>query len=139
VGEKNRVLRVTFEADAPTPSPRAPPPAPAPPSPDRPIPVVAYVLGGVSVAALGSFAYFAIKGKIEQTDLESRCAPRCRQDEADSMRTKYLVADVSLGVAVLSLGVATVVVLTRPKARAVPAPAVLAGRRGGGIALSGAF
>jgi hypothetical protein len=135
-GEKNRVIRVVFDASL---APSAQPAAPAPPSPDRPIPLAAYVVGGLGVAALGSFGYFAITGKIEQTDLESRCAPRCQKDEVGSMRTRYLAADISLGAAVLSLGVATALVLTRPKATAAPAPVVLAGPQGAGIAVVGTF
>lgn len=79
---------------------------------DRPVPLVTYVLGGVGLAALGSFAVFGVLGKVEQG-----CAPNCTADQVGSMRRHYAIADVSLGVAALSLGAATVVYLTRPSVR----------------------
>jgi hypothetical protein len=63
------------------------------------------MLGGVGIAALGSFTYFALSGKAEERKLR-RCAPDCEPDDVTPMRTRYLVADVSLGVAALSLGAA---------------------------------
>ena len=98
-GVKNRVIAVNWAPPAP-----APEPAPPPPPPERGQPVVAYVLGGLGIAALGSFAAFAILGKREADDLNARCgdgAPPggvCTQDEIDATRTKLVVADVSLGV-----------------------------------------
>jgi hypothetical protein len=81
-----------------------PPLEPPPSSSFLPVPTLAYVFGGVGVAALGSFTYFAISGRAKQTDLESHCAPHCSQGEVDTMRTRYLIADVSLAVSLVSLG-----------------------------------
>jgi hypothetical protein len=72
--------------------------------PSARIPTLAYVLGGVGVAALGSFAYFGLRGRSTE-----ECAPDCSQSEVDRMRSQYLAADISLGVAVASLGAATYV------------------------------
>jgi hypothetical protein len=33
------------------------------------------------------------------------CKPYCKQSQADKMRLRYLIADISLGVSVVSLGV----------------------------------
>jgi hypothetical protein len=72
------------------------------PEPDsRQVPAASFVLGAIGVVALGSFAYFGLSGKSQEA-----CKPYCTQDEADAMRRSYLAADVSLGVAVLSLGAA---------------------------------
>lgn len=112
-GEKNRTVKLTLEAPKETSSP---PPQSSTPAPRAEAPVTArpsssstlgWVLGGVGVAALGSFSYFALTGKSQENDLESRCAPRCKQSEADSLHQKYLFADISLGVALVSLGAAT--------------------------------
>jgi hypothetical protein len=66
--------------------------------------VAAYVLGGVGVVALGSFAAFALSGKSAESAMDG-CKPACTQAQADKMRLRYLLADVSLGVGVAALGV----------------------------------
>ena len=66
---------------------------------------VMLVSGGVAAAALGSFTLFALSGRSVQNSLE-RCQPNCdNQAEIDRMRSRYLIADVSLGVALVSLGI----------------------------------
>jgi hypothetical protein len=67
--------------------------------------VPSYVLGGVSAAAAASFAYFAISGHSELNTLE-QCKPNCRRSDVRDVRTKYLLADVSLGVSVVALATA---------------------------------
>ena len=115
-GEKNRTVRVELPRKPP---PRAmpaeglhevhPPPVP-PPEPTRAKPpAMAWVLGSVGVAALGSFAYFAISA-----ERQTSCAPNCSDGEADEIYRKYLVADISLGVGVVALGVATYLFLKTP-------------------------
>jgi hypothetical protein len=122
-GEKNRVVRVALGAP---PSAAAPPPAPSPvDGGGRPVPPAVWVLGGVSLVGLGAFTVFALRGK----DTEG-CAPGCTRDQVDSLRRDYLIGDISLGVAAVSLGVATVLFLTRPTvppARLGAATAPLAG------------
>lgn len=75
--------------------------------------VPALVVGGIGVAALGSFAYFGLTGMGEVDDLQ-KCKPNCAKGDVDGARTKLLVADVSLGVGVVALGVATFLYFTRP-------------------------
>jgi hypothetical protein len=65
------------------------------------------VLGGVAVVSLGAFGYFALTGRQKQSDLEEQCAPRCATSEYDDMKQKYLFADIALGLAVVSGGLAT--------------------------------
>jgi len=124
-GEKNRTLKITLEAPAeaataPTSKP------PTKPSIERPAQsadssnTLGWVFGGIGVVALGSFSYFALAGKSEENDLESRCAPRCKQSEADSLHQKYLIADISLGVSLLSLGAATYFFLSGGKSERSP-------------------
>jgi hypothetical protein len=61
----------------------------------------------LGAAALGSFAFFALTGKSDENDLRDSCSPNCPESDVDSVRTKYLVADISLGVGIASLGAAT--------------------------------
>ena len=77
--------------------------------------VPAIIVGGVGVLALGSFAIFGLGGKSDVSDLEKNCKPRCAQSDVDSAKTKLLIADISLGVGIVALGVATYLVITRPK------------------------
>jgi hypothetical protein len=69
----------------------------------------AYVLGGVGAVALGSFGYFALRGRSTE-----ECAPRCTNDEVDRLRGQYLAADVSLIVGLASLGAAAYLFVTEP-------------------------
>lgn len=74
------------------------------------------VVGGIGVVALGGFAVFGIGGKSDVDDLENRgCKPNCPQSDVDSARTKLIIADISLGVGLVALGVATYMFFTRPK------------------------
>lgn len=131
-GEKNRKITVEFVAVAPG----APPPAtvttaatppernaPSPPSaarlptPDaapKP-PVLAYVLGGVGVAALGGFGYFGLAGKADYRELQRTCNAACSDAQIGKVRNELVVADVSLVVAVISLGVATWLLVAPPR------------------------
>lgn len=127
-GEKNRTIKLTLEA--PKPAAEEPVAAPVNAEPVAPKPVekgssktLGWVFGGLGVVALGSFSYFALKGKSQENDLESRCAPRCAQSEADSLHQKYLIADISLGVSLLSLGAATYFFVSSGKSERPPSSA----------------
>jgi hypothetical protein len=142
-GEKNRGLLVRLG-----PAPTAPPPPPAgdhptPASGGGGIPVAAIVLGGLGVVALGSFTYFGLTGKSDVSDLKNTCAPNCEQSKVDSARSKLIIADISLGVGVVAIGVATWMILTN---KSPAPPAVTTGLThfdvrpapGGGVAEIGA-
>jgi hypothetical protein len=96
-GEKSRLLVIRFpEADADDGARSG--------AASRPlIPTGAWILGGVSVAALGSFGYFALSARSELDELESTCAPRCSDDQTRAGRTKSLAAEISLAVSVGAL------------------------------------
>ncbi len=66
-------------------------------------PTGAWVLGGVGVVALGSFAYFGLTAKHKLNDLKESCSPTCSDSQTQSGRTSAAVADVSLGVGVAAL------------------------------------
>jgi hypothetical protein len=81
---------------------------PAKPTGEPPIPVLAWVLGGVGVVGLAGFTYFALSGLSQESDLE-KCEPTCDQSETDSLKQKYLLADISLAIGIAGLGGATYV------------------------------
>ncbi|MFS8069891.1 MAG: hypothetical protein ACMG6S_26295 [Byssovorax sp.] len=102
------------------------------------VPMASIVLGGVGVAALGSFAAFGILGKNQLATLRETCGTTrtCAEADVDAARVKLIVADVSLGVAVASLGVATVLFFTHgakaKEAAAVARTIVVTPMPGGG-------
>jgi hypothetical protein len=72
------------------------------------------VSAGVAALALGSFTYFALSGHAIQSDLE-RCKPNCEnRNDLDRMRARYLGADLSLGAALVSLGVGAIIWAKNP-------------------------
>jgi hypothetical protein len=48
----------------------------------------------------------AISGKQKESDLD-RCKPYCSQSQADAMHSRYLIADISLGLSLATGGVAS--------------------------------
>lgn len=128
-GEKRRAVTVQLSAGSPAGSPESGSGSPAPvapaASPSR-VPTTSIVLGGVGVAALGSFAAFGILGKNQLAKLHETCGVThtCAEADVDAARTKLIVADVSLGVSVVALGLATMVFFTHgPKAKEAAAVA----------------
>lgn len=76
-------------------------------------------LATIGLGALGSFGYFSLAGLAKQRELEGHCAPACHPDDVRAMRTRYTVADVSLGVAAVLLGAAFIVERQRKTSRSV--------------------
>lgn len=99
-GERNRRIELILTEPTPAKTTQQPPPAP-----ERSH-LPSYVLGGVGILAAGSFGYFAITGHSQMSDLD-RCKPFCERSDVKSVQTKYLIADISLGVSVAALGAAT--------------------------------
>lgn len=124
--ERRRVIVVDLEpapkpaATAPptpepvSPPPLAPEPVPAPVPQASPVPLPVLVLGGLGVAGLAGFTYFGALAIRQHAALES-CAPNCRPDALDTMRTEALVADVSLGIGLAAAAAATWLFLTSPQ------------------------
>ncbi|HVH47250.1 MAG TPA: hypothetical protein VM925_33160 [Labilithrix sp.] len=131
--EKARPIIVTFAA----------PDAPVPPRNDSngtgafdKTLVPPLVAAGIGVVALGSFAIFGLAGKSDVDELQ-RCKPMCAEERVDSARTKLTIADVSLGVGVVALGVATYLYLTRPVAHAASETAIDASKIGRALRFDG--
>jgi hypothetical protein len=121
-GEKLKVVRLDVTPPTkPSPPtkepvdsrPALPPPRPTE-EPRRPVPWSVYALGGLGLAAAAGFTTFAILGTNGKAyDLEP-CKPNCSEDRISTVRQKYIVADVFLGVSVVSLLAAGYLYLTRP-------------------------
>lgn len=138
-GEKNRVISVRVRASSLALSAVASSRGDAL-SPKRgALPTGFWISTGVGVAALASWGAFALLGHGQQSTLDA-CSPTCsasKHGDFDAMRTDYLIADVSLGIALASAGAATYFLLSRPhdkaEARVALVPAV--STKGGALLL----
>jgi hypothetical protein len=134
-GEHYRALRVAFASIKP-------PPETAAVRTSRPVPLPAWIFGGVSVAALGSFVGFAISGFERKEALRTQCAPFCSASEVDTVQHRYFAADLSLAIAGASLGLASFFYFTRAEVpvRVGVAPALsVDGRLAGALHVAGDF
>jgi hypothetical protein len=102
-GERNRLIQVELESSA-TPVPEIEP-APLPPAHRRSLLLPGFFAGLGGLGVVG-FATLGAWGRANESKLETTCSPRCSESQVSSVRTKYLLADVSLGVGVASLGLA---------------------------------
>jgi hypothetical protein len=136
--EKNRILRVTFtpgatetpavvESAAPAPPP-ASSPAPAPsnlwqPIPPRdrqthvakrgPVPLAAFIFGGVGLVSFGGFAFLGLEGTHQLDSMRSTCGHTCNPSDVTSARDTLLAGDILGFVGLAASGVAAWLVLTR--------------------------
>ena len=77
-----------------------------------PVPSTVYALAAVGAAAAGGFVAFAVMGNSGHRDLEP-CKPACASSDVNIVRTKYIVADVMLGLSLVALGAAAYIYFTR--------------------------
>ncbi len=110
-----------------------------------PIPLAVPIFGGVALAGFGVFAAAGLVGLSEKNDLDTKqCKPTCPQSEVDAARTKFVIADVGLGVGAASLVVAVIALLTKGDVHVddhPPAVALTGGpiRGGASVELGGSF
>jgi hypothetical protein len=71
--------------------------------PKSPLP---YVLAGAGLASVGAGALLIYWGR-KDNDLLSQCSPSCQQSSVDHVKTMYIASDISMGVGLAALGVAT--------------------------------
>jgi hypothetical protein len=121
-GEKGRNLSVRFAvALEPDGSRSAATVGPPPPGEGGShAPVAAYVVGAAGLAALGVFASFDAVGYSDYQGLHNGCGQThdCAPSDVDAVRTKLIVAGISLGTGVAALAAATWLFLDRPGATA---------------------
>jgi hypothetical protein len=111
-------LRASAPEASPAPSlrPFAPEasPAPAPSSRATRVPLGAWILGGVGLAALGAATYFGLAAKAQLDDLDGSCSPNCSDPQTRPGRADALAFDVLLGASGAALGAAVVWALAFP-------------------------
>jgi hypothetical protein len=141
-GEKSRLLVVQFGTPAaPAPSP---PPGTSPPPVDsahaaQGTRVSAWVFGGLALVAFGTEAYFGLSGLSDRSTLKAEtCAQTatCPQSSVDSIRTKFTVADIALGVGIASAAISAYLFLAPPAETTPSHPAVDVIPLPGGAAMS---
>ncbi|MDB4945900.1 MAG: hypothetical protein JWP97_5434 [Labilithrix sp.] len=137
-GEKSRVVSVSWARAAVLADP-ADADAPA----AHRSHTAAWVVSGVGAAALVTFGVLAIHGVTRRSDLQNECFGHCEQSKIDSIKTEFAIADIALGVGIVSVGVATVLFLTggsSEKAQAAPVSLGVAPQKNGAaLGLSGRF
>ncbi len=104
-GEVRRPLTVRF-AMAGTPE-----------GPSQPVPAASYVLWGLGVAGLASFATLGLKGRAELDNMAETCKPNCSQANEDAAWRKLAAADISGAIGLVSLAAGTWIYLARPSKR----------------------
>jgi hypothetical protein len=65
------------------------------------------ILASLGAVGLGVFGVAALDGLHQERSLAASCAPWCRGDDVARVRDRYLMADVGLGIGVVSLALAT--------------------------------
>jgi len=142
-GQKNQRVVVELAPLAPSP-PRAPrPPEAEPKEPENTTSPWPWVLVGTGVAGITAFTLFGSSGLSEEAKLERTCAPSCGEEALQSVKTKYVLADISLAVGIGGLIAGGYLLLTEgapPAAtsRALPVRVVV-GPRGGMASVAGKF
>ncbi len=117
-GQKSAVVKVTFAAPpAPTPKPEA--------AQKKRVSPAVYAFSALGAVGVAGFAVFGISGvNAEHTLRGESCATShtCTDAQTSPIEHKYVYADISLGVGVLSLGAAAYF-LFAPREPAEPASA----------------
>jgi hypothetical protein len=114
-GEHDRAIAGAFPRVASTSTGTTPVPAAA-----RPVPTAVWILGGVGAASLAVSAVFASLAWFARPGWFA-CNHSCSQDDVNSVKTRFAVADVTGGIAIAALGAAAWLYFTRPaRAEATP-------------------
>jgi hypothetical protein len=155
-GVKGRVIDIELAPAPPeTTSPALVQPSqPPPPALDHHPHALNYALGGLALAGLGTFAVAGSWALVQRHDLRQSCAPFCSDAQVNSVSTKLVIADVALGVALLSSvvlyfrlsrpGVVSAPLATRTRTRTRSwstnlAPVAQAGKQGATLGVGGVF
>jgi hypothetical protein len=111
-GEKFRAIDVQLEPSLPAPSSAQHERGSSAFGPDQRV-AVGGTLIGVGVVGLGAFTLLGLKAREDEKELERQnCKPYCGKAFVESVRTRYVLSNISLGVGVLALGSATWMLVT---------------------------
>jgi hypothetical protein len=139
LGEKNRLIRIGLETSAspvsavPTSSPAPrPTPQPAPPpsssASTATVPPLAIGLGALALGSIGASLFIGLDARSDLSDLRaSPCGSSrtCDASATDELRTRFIIADVLIGVSAVAAAAAIWIWLS------APSPATKAGLRRG--------
>lgn len=139
-GERNRLIQVELQ---PIAAAQAPVEAPVVVRQERSL-LLPGVFAGIGAAGVVGFAGLGAWGHSQENQLEGSCAPHCSDARVSAVRTKYLLADVSLGVGVASLALGAYFFFSQGSGdarahRQAPRVALLASSNSAGLAYGGAF
>ena len=146
-GERARRIDVAFvagsaSAPASTSASTGETPPDASEEPGRPVPALAWILGGVGVAALGVGIGFEVDGLSKRSALGA-CFGMCSQDAIDAAKRSFNIGDVATAVGVAALAAGAFVFFTRPATQASASSAlrleVVPADRGALAGVRGAF
>jgi hypothetical protein len=113
-GEKNREITVTLGVSTPAASAARPEGRRAGREDAAGVSALAWVFGGVALAALGTALAFDIAQAVDYDHLSSTCLGHCSPDLVDHVATERWVAGITAGVGAISLGAAAYFFLARP-------------------------
>jgi hypothetical protein len=137
-GVRNRPIDVEF---APPPAPAvsvvAVPAAPPPWFESHPFERSDRLLGALALTGAATATAFGIWALVERND--ASCAPFCTDAQVSPIRTKLVIADVGLGVAVAALAVGAYRYLTRPPRPPSVDVRVVAGPSAAALLVGGRF
>jgi hypothetical protein len=142
-GEKNRIVPLTFGADASStgPAPGLAGDGHREEQTERTgLPLGTYILGGIAIVGVGLSVAFEVAGFTGISSLYGKCAPTCSQSTVNGYVTDLRVGDVAGAVGLVALGGALWLALSRPAApvsalRVSPFPLA----SGAGAAVAGEF
>lgn len=77
-----------------------------------------WIAGGIGLAGMAAFGILGASGLSQEASLERSCAPNCNAADLRSVETKYLLADISLGVGITALLVSSYLLLAPEKQKA---------------------
>jgi hypothetical protein len=119
-GEKFRAIDVQLEPNGPAASPQAAPQNSSSFGFDQRL-ALGGTLIGVGVVGLASSVWIGTTARSDEKELqEQNCKPYCGDAAVDSIRTRYLLSNISLGVGLVALGSATWVLLSGPNRPSEP-------------------
>jgi hypothetical protein len=80
--------------------------------------MVTYVAAGTAIVSLGIGTALGVSANNQISSLRATCAPNCTNDQVSSVSTDLTIADVALGVGLVSGAVAVVWAITHPRGEA---------------------
>jgi hypothetical protein len=99
-----------------SPAPVKEAPTKVEPNPNEWLRPYAYAAGGVGLLGIVGFVALGASGRASEQKLRDTCVDKCDPEDVDSIRTRYVLADVSLGLGIVGIGTGVALYLiSQPK------------------------